>query len=421
MMEILSTGEKIKRARVYKGITLKELCGDKISISKMSCIENEKIKAEKEVLEYIASKLFLDLDYLLKDVKEQLVDNIELIKKNLFSGENIEENIKYNLEYANEYEYFDLSFELMHLLFQYYLEESKYENIQLVVSQYYYLSQKNIDKEIVIKYFHDMGKYFCQNKEYTEAITYYERLIEVLNNNKFKDKGEYAYTLYSKALCYYKLKEIHKAYEDMKDVEKYIKYVEDPVNKGKMYNLLATLCIKLRKSEAEALVKKAFDFQKDNPISLALSKWNYGECYFGIGEKTRAINEIEEGLNIYPKHNKIKYVEFMNNCIKLFIDYEEYDEAYNICDEALNLAIDCDNIKLIERSYYLKGTILQKQNKVREAEMYMNLSLDAILKIGNKEDRYQRYIDMGQMYYRLGEIRDALKYFSLALSLEKTL
>ncbi|SHH93152.1 hypothetical protein [Clostridium intestinale] len=44
-MEILSTGEKIKRARIYKGITLKELCGDKISISKMSCIENEKIKA----------------------------------------------------------------------------------------------------------------------------------------------------------------------------------------------------------------------------------------------------------------------------------------------------------------------------------------------------------------------------------------
>ena len=29
-MEILSTGEKIKRARIYKGITLKELCGEEI-------------------------------------------------------------------------------------------------------------------------------------------------------------------------------------------------------------------------------------------------------------------------------------------------------------------------------------------------------------------------------------------------------
>ena len=49
-MEILSTGEKIKRARVYKGITLKELCRDRISISKMSCIENGKIKADEESL-----------------------------------------------------------------------------------------------------------------------------------------------------------------------------------------------------------------------------------------------------------------------------------------------------------------------------------------------------------------------------------
>ena len=54
-MEILSTGQKIKRARIYKGITLKELCNDSISISKMSCIENEKI------ISYIAD--IIDVDY----------------------------------------------------------------------------------------------------------------------------------------------------------------------------------------------------------------------------------------------------------------------------------------------------------------------------------------------------------------------
>ena len=53
-MEILSTGQKIKRARIYKGITLKELCKDKISISKMSCIENGKVKADSETIKYIS-------------------------------------------------------------------------------------------------------------------------------------------------------------------------------------------------------------------------------------------------------------------------------------------------------------------------------------------------------------------------------
>lgn len=420
-MEILSTGEKIKRARIYKGITLKELCGDKISISKMSCIENEKIKAEIEILEYVSSKLLIDVDYLLKDVKEQLISNLELLKDGLFSDKDIESKIKYNLDFAQAYKYYDLAFDLMHLLFNYYLEEGKYENIQIIVSQYYFLHQNNKNSEKVIEYFYDMAKYFFNNKEYMEALSYYSRLKEILKENGLNDKGEYAYALYSEGLCYYKLKDNNQAFENMKEVVQYIDYVEDNISKGKIYNLLATLCIKLRKSEAGEFIEKAYEYQKDNPVYLALSKGNYGECYFEIGEKEKAKAEFNEGLNIFPKFNKVRYVEFMNNFIKLFIENGEYDEAYKVSDESLNLAIDCNNIRLIEQSYYLKGSILQKQGKYKEAEMYMNLSLDSLFKFGSKEERYNRYIDMANMYYHLGDIRDALKYFSLAFALEKNL
>ena len=420
-MEILSTGEKIKRARIYKGITLKELCGDRVSISKMSCIENGKIKAETDILEYISAKLLIDLDYLLKDVREQLISNLVLLKESLFSDKDIENKLKYNLEFANEYNYYDIAFDIMHILFMYYLEEGKYENIQIIVSQYYSLHQKNKSAEKVIEYYYDMAKYFFNNKEYMESITYYSRLKEILKENGFDKKGDYAYTLYSEALCYYKLKDNECAYSNMKEVMKYIDYVEDPINKGKMYNLLATLCIKLAKSEAEEFIQKAYEYQKDNPVYLALSKGNYGECYFEIGEKKKAKTEFNEGLRIFPKYNKVKYVEFMNNLIKTFIENEEYDEAYKVSDESLNLAIDSNNIKLIEQSYYLKGYILQKQGKYKEAEMYMNLSLDSLFKFGSKEERYERYIDMANMYYHLGDIRDSLKYFSLAFSLEKNL
>ena len=79
-MEILSTGEKIKRARIYKGITLKELCGEEISISKMSCIENGKIKADDECLKYISDKLQIDYSYLVQDVYEQIKENIKSVR-----------------------------------------------------------------------------------------------------------------------------------------------------------------------------------------------------------------------------------------------------------------------------------------------------------------------------------------------------
>ena len=111
-MEILSTGEKIKRARIYKGITLKELCGEEISISKMSCIENGKIKADDECLKYISDKLQIDYSYLVQDVYEQIKENIKSVKKSKHSLEKIESIIKYNLDYSFKSILTGMSFEV---------------------------------------------------------------------------------------------------------------------------------------------------------------------------------------------------------------------------------------------------------------------------------------------------------------------
>jgi len=112
-------------------------------------------------------------------------------------------------------------------------------------------------------------------------------------------------------------------------------------------------------------------------------------------------------------------VGFLNYCTKILIDNLEYDAAYKITEEALNMAIMTNNIKLIEKSYYLKGIILQKMDKCIEAEKYMNLSLDSLFKFGTREERKNRYIDMGQLYYKLGSTTDSLRYFNLALAVDK--
>jgi len=104
-MEILSTGEKIKRARIYKGITLKDLCEDKISISKMSCIENGKVKADKEIIKFIAEKIDLDYEYLIA-TKEDIPLDIESVHFDvtyiyIFYKLLFEENIENPVEFIN--------------------------------------------------------------------------------------------------------------------------------------------------------------------------------------------------------------------------------------------------------------------------------------------------------------------------------
>ncbi|MBW6408649.1 helix-turn-helix domain-containing protein [Clostridium weizhouense] len=419
-MEILSTGEKIKRARIFKGITLKDLCGNKISISKMSCIENGKVKADKELLTYIADKIGIDLNYLTEDVYEQIYNNLEMIKKTISSDIECENKLKYNLEYCIKYEYYDLAFELMHILFSYYIEHNKIENIQLIVSQYYDLYQRNNTVENTLIYFKDMARYFYENSEYMESITYYNKLREILTQEKnISDKEEYCLIAYNEAVCYQKLNKVEEAYELLSKVIKDVDSIKNDASKGKVFHSYSTLCIKLKKDFADQYKKKAFEYQQHNPIVLALSKGDYGKYYFEVNEREKAINEIKEGIKIFPNYNSEKYVEFLNSCTKILIKNSEFEIASEIADESLNIAISTDNIILLKKSYYLKGTILQRLGDYSQAEKYMNISLDALFKSGTREERKERYIDMGNMYYKLGSISDSLKYFNLAFVANK--
>lgn len=419
-MEILSTGEKIKRSRIYKGITLKELCGDKISISKMSCIENGKVKADKEIIQYISKKIGVDFEYLIQDVYEQVVSNLAILKKCANRDDEFEENVKHNLEYAVEYKYYDVAFELIHLLFSFYLEDNKSEKIQLIISQYYDLFQRTNNKDNTIIYFRDMAKYLFQNKEYTEAIAYYSRLRELIRkDNKSSDKAIYASLAYNEAICYGRIHKDKEAYKLLSEAIESVDSIDDTFVKGRIYQAYALACIKLKNDEAEKYIKKAYECQKDNPIQLAISKGEYGEAYFAAGENDKANEEIMEGIEIFPPHNKQKYVQFLNECIEVLFNNEQFEQAYELTDEVLDLAIEIDDLKHIEKSYYLKGSILQKEGKYREAEMYMNLSLDSLMKFGSKEQRHDRYIDMANMYYKLGEIKDSLKYFALAINMKE--
>ena len=418
-MEILSTGEKIKRARIFKGITLKELCEDKISIAKMSCIENGKAKADRELLEYIAKKIEIDLDYLVEDVYEQIINNLALIKKNISSDDDVEEKLKDNLAYAAQYGYYNLAFELIHILFTYYIEENKIENIQLIVSEYYDLYQRDNTEENTIIYFKDMARYLLYNEEYIEAISYYGKLREMMLQKEDYDKAEYCVIAYNEAICYQNIGKFKEAYDILSSIIEYVEELKSYEVKGKIYHIYTNVCIKLRKDGVEEYKKRAYQYEKHNLISLARSYGDYGKYYFAVGEKEKAITEIESGINTFPKDNKEKYVEFLNSCIEILIANNEYIVAYEITEDALNMAIITDNIRLIERSYYLKGTILQKLDKYEEAEKYMNLSLDSLFKFGSREKRKNRYIDMANLYYKLGATLDSLKYFNLALTVDK--
>lgn len=417
-MEILSTGEKIKRARVYKGCTLKELCEDKVSVSKMSCIENDKIKAENWILHFIANKLELDVDYLTQDVREQIKNNISQLEDDK-EVKDYEEKVQYNLEHALLHEYYDLAFTLMHLLFAYYLDHNKVENVQVINTKYYDICSKSGIEENRLIYFKDMARYFYVNKEYIQAATYYANVKMVLTNKENDNKEMLSAVIYNEAACYVMLEKYEEAYSTAIALIDLIDYAGDDIKKAEMYHMIALLSLKMNKGNFEDYERKSYIYYKDDYPKKAKAMYNYAVSMFEVDLREKAVEYIKHGLKVYPQQNKEDYVKYMLSCIKLLINKGELQEAQNICDEALNNAISLDNVKLIEEAYHYKAMALIKQQNYIEAEMYMNLSLDALFKFGNRQDRYSRYMEMGNMYHKLGQINEALKYFSLAMSLEK--
>ena len=420
-MEILSTGEKIKRARIYKRITLKELCGEEISISKMSCIENGKIKADDECLKYISDKLQIDYSYLVQDVYEQIKDNIKSVKKSKHSLEKIESIIKYNLDYSFRYNFNDLALELIHILFKLYIKDNKIEKLQLLISKYFDLYQHATNNEQIIIYYNDMAEFFVKTKEYHEAISYYSRIIQIYEKDQIKFDDKYIYASFYEGICYKNINLIEESYKCLKKIIDKEALFKNDNDKGDYYHEFAIVNILLYIGEADKYLNIALNYKKDDMKVLAKFKAENGDIYFKVHKDDKALIELEDAAKIYPREDVRGCGEFLIKCIDILYKNNKYDEAFSYTSEALNLAIDIDDERLIEKAYYFKGMIHQKLNDYIQAEMYMNLATDFLLRFANNEEKYKRYNEMAELYYNLNELKESIKYFTLAIQIEKKL
>ncbi|GCD12083.1 helix-turn-helix domain-containing protein [Clostridium tagluense] len=423
-MEILSTGEKIKRTRIYKGYTLREMCDDKISVSKMSCIENNKVMAEPWILELISKKLDIDIAYLNENVREQVDENIKALREWVESGQDskndeFETKACYNLEFAHKYNYYELAIELVHMLFNFYLDKRDFEKTQAITSEYYDLYLKTTIEDNQLTYYIDMARHLYIKEEYLQASSYYCNVRIRLSDSEIPNYKKLIVVTYNEAACNIMLKNYEKAYEVGIKLLDLVEYVDTEFKAAEIYHMLAMLSIRMKNGKFGEYEKKSYELYKDKDSSRATAIYNYGSTMFDCNMKDKGIEYVNKGLACYPKDNMIGLVSFMLDCVNELIENDVLELAKTISDEVLNYAINLDDIKFIEKAYYYKAIILDRQGQSSSAEMYMNLSLDSLLKFGGKQEIYMRYLEMGSMYHKLDSVAESIKYFSLALQLEK--
>jgi len=417
-MEILSTGEKIKKARIEKGFTLKDICKDKISVSKMSCIENGKAEAKEWILDYVAEILGLPLEYLQEDVEAQILKSTAEIEGSNDPEERMDV-LEINLRYAEEHELYNLAFKMAHMLFNTYIMASEPQKIQKLIPKYYEIWNKSGIKDCEVIYLMDIAGFFYETGEYEQAESYYKNLRKA--SKKCKDNKNLARAAFCEAACCVKQKKYDAAYELLKKHEKFIEQMTDDCIKAEACQLLAMLSIRRGDANFSCYENKTYELYGDNDDCIAEAKFEFAAAMLDADMEDKAAAYIEIAMDIFQGNSIEDRAEFMLKCVGALVERGIIDTIKEKCDEATELAIASGNLKLIEKGYYLKSVVLEDKKDFKSAMHYIGLSLDTIMKSGTNLEIYRRYLQYGVMYHRMENITQALKYFNLAIRMEKSI
>lgn len=414
-MDFLSTGEKIKRARIYKGLTLKQLCEDDISISRMSCIENGKVKADRWVLELVAKRLNLDLDYLLCDDITQLNNSIEKYLGNKILTESEADEIKEYLEYSLSKEYEEISAKLMHILFMNYTNLREFKKAKELLNEYSSIYESNKNSKRV--YYEDLALYFTVRKNFADAITYYNMLLDfLLKNGVEKNNKVYIKNATALAICNYRVGNIEKSKEIIKNLLSIDGLDLNSEELGEAQGLIAILALLEDNTEEfeenyayykEKINCKAYNWKRINSLII--------DAFLKCGEYEKAQKLTEESIDKVDKEDKIGYIELLLFIINVYNANGCIESVKEYCELSLELAINKNNMFFIERSYYFKAELSKSERNDMQWEMYMNLATDLLLKFGTYEEKRERYLEMADLYHYLDDTNEALKYLSFAV------
>ncbi len=265
------------------------------------------------------------------------------------------------------------------------------------------------------KIFYDIGSYYLNKREIDSCIKYSSEAIEFLksdvnlsNTHENLGMAYYYRNEFSEALFHFKksLKYslntgkdsiIARRYSDLgviydylgtydKASENYFKAlklfekISDTQGIAKIYNNLGIINETFEKYKlALNYYKKSLKLKKQ----AIFNKQNIASTYVNIGSVNEKLNNNKEALFYYKKALKIfktfqndKYTGLcLNNIAEIYIKEKKYDKAKNILNEAIILSSGKEGNMNIAKSYLLFAEVLIDKNKLSEAEIFFQKSM----------------------------------------------
>lgn len=429
-MEILTLGSKIKKRRKELNLTLKELAGDRVTPAQLSYVETDKCKPSLDLLEYIAGKLGLEMDYLLESEKKQVSRYCEY-------------NIKASLAL---------------------IIEGRYKEALSKASEVAYASE-----EYGLKCFHGeaercLGIIYRDLGRYREANNHYLKALEKFSQVDSRDKIAEIY-LHLALICYEKkynssslayLIQAERFVEKLEDADivlkvkiyYYMMKVYDLLGNNKkslFYAELLSQSLKIlnnRKKYGEALLSTAKLMEEQNKFDRALENVNKALNVYNIINAMEFVAKAETNLgNTYSKNNMLdeSFTHLYKAAVlkkvmdddtipltlmeiaRNHIIRKDFDKAFDIINEALNLSIKLNNRQYEAMAYELLYSAYNEKGEYIKAEESIRRCSDILESNSDYRELACCCMEMGEFYRRINREKEAVEFISKSIETFKKL
>lgn len=413
-MNILSLGEKIKKLRKEQNMTLKELAGDRITAAQISHIERDKSHTSYELLEYLADKLGVSVDYLLETKEMQskkITDNL-ILKSEIYIKcdelERAEGQIKEIIEICKNYKLTENYGKCNNLLAEINCKKGDYSSAVYYYEKALYYFIKDEHKEDIYNCYVNIGNIYMLDKFYKGALTHFIFAKEVLDESNIEDADIYK-ELYSKiSKCYMKLNQPEKALEFMEKVDRMDN--EDCVKEE-----VSILVMKAKKlldngkySESKECFNKALEIieKEENKNRLAKVYLTISNIYSEMGDLDKHI-EYSQKVYDLTKRDENKYMmESLFNMIESYVKREEYDMAQKYCKLALVSSIKNKDKYYEYKSLKFYSDMYKNKNIIETSIEYLNKCINIAKTLDDEKILASLYIELGKLYSNISKEKE---------------
>ena len=405
-MNILSLGEKIKKLRKEKNMTLKELAGDRITAAQKSHIERDKSHTSYELLEYLSERLDVSIDYLLETKEMQskkITDNLILqseiyIKRDAL--DEAEKEIHEIIEICEEYGLSENYGKCNYLLGDIYLKrkDGATANFYFEKALFYFI--KNDDKKRIFQCYMNIANIYFDEEFYQVSLTNYYFAKDILEEINIDDPDTYK-ELYSK---------ISKCYMKLNDSEKSLEFIEKIGNIDNDYSPeqeIELLVLKAKKLLAEGEYVKSKDYfakalkiieKEENKDKLAQIYLTVGSIYAEMGDNEKFLEYSEKVYDIKKNDTDEYMMNSLYNIIQSYIDTDDFEMAKKYSKLALAAAIKnkskYDEYKALK--YYCD--IYKYKGETDISIEYLIKCIEIVSKLDEEKILGNLYIELGQLY-----------------------